>query len=564
MIGGLLPIVILAAIVYGVVRLISRRNATEGEESPEGDVREIVVRIVRLALLAAAVALTAEGIAGLLAEALPRVDNEITRDALGLAQALSFTIVGVPALWGLIWWTRREMDGDHREAGSVVWAAFLAGMLLAALITAVVNIDNLLDWLLSDGRFDPRALGRSVVWSAVTAGFWWLNRQRPAARLDDHTPMYLLLGSTFGLAMGGGQLWELLRALIRPAADRLWGDADVLVEGDRRIALLLALAAVSVGVWIWFWWFNGRRSARTERWYAYVLLVGVLSGVVTAVAATGILINLTLQWLLGDPRNDTAALHFESAPGALSALVVGGLIWAHHRGLLTGRRGSRAEPDRVYDYLGAATGLVLTAAAVTIVVAQLIYAIATAASTDVVTESVANTLIYAATFALIGVPLLALFWRRTQRYDDLDELRSPSRRVYLIGVLGISAAATLVALVISLTVFLEAITTSSLSGDTFVELRYGVGVIVSALTIAAYHALVYREDRDSVEAGELELLPPPGPEPAAGKKPQRDRVVATTDIDEARRLLNDPDGPDAVVLTRSDDVTLADIVQMET
>ncbi len=566
MIGGLLPLVVLAAIVYGVIRVISQRNAGDGGENLEGDVREIVVRIVRLGLLAGAVALTAEGLAGLIAEALPRVDDEISRDPLGLAQALSFTIVGVPALWGLIWWTRREMDQEHdphqREAGSVVWAAFLAGMLLTALIIAVINIDNLLAWLLSDDRFDPRSLGRTVIWSGVAVLFWRLNRQRPGANVDGHTPIYLLLGSAFGLAMGGGQLWEFLRALIRPVADRLW-DGELLVDGRNRVWLLLALAAVSGGVWIWFWWLNARNSGRTERWYGYVLLVGVLSGVVTAVSAAGILINLTLQWFIGEPGRSTAAGHFESAPGALSALVVGGLIWGHHRGLLsTGRttRSERAEPDRIYDYLGAATGLILSAIAVTIVVAQLIYGITTAVATEIVTESVANTLINAATMAIIGVPLLLIYWRKVQQLGAVDELRSPSRRVYLIAILGAGAAATLIALVITLTIFLEDLTTSEMSGDTFLRLRYAVGVIVAAVAIVAYHALVYREDRkvvDEAEAAELAKIPPPKPPSAA-------RLVVTTDLERARTLLADPHGPEAVILTRSDDVTVADVVKMHT
>jgi hypothetical protein len=564
MIAGFLPLLVLAAIVYGVVRLIGRRNADAEGVSPEGDLREIVGRMFRLGLLAAALALLAEGLSALIAEALPRSAGELARDPLRIAQALSFTIVGAPAAAGLAWWTRKELRSDEREARSVVWAGFLGASLIVALIVVLVNIGQVFDWLFADGRLDQRALGRTIVWSVVTGGFWWLNRQRPGAHTATHTPAYVLAGSVVGLAVTGFQVWELGRALIRSVLDQFWDDV-IIGQADDEI-FIAAMAVVGVALWLWFWWFDGRLSARTDRWYTYVLLVGVLSGVVTAIWAAGLLINVTLQWFFGDPSSDTAANHFESLPGGLSALIVGGAIWFHHRSLLGGdvidgdgarrKARTRIEPDRIYDYLGSVAGLVLIATAVSVLVSALVEAVA---GGDVVQASVANTVIDAFTFALIGVPLIALFWGRAQRVaaGDVDEKRSPTRRVYLISTLGGSAAAALISLVICLTIFFEDLAGGDLSLDTLYRTRFGLGVIVTTVAISAYHFLVYRRDREEIEAA----APPPPVVDDVTKVPASPRLVVTTDLQRAQALLDDPSGPDAVVVTRHDDVDLAGLLE---
>ena len=570
MLAGFVPILVLAAIVYGVVRLVSRRGVDADGVSPEGDIREVVGRIFRLGLLAAATALLAEGLAALIAEALPRGDNELARDSLRIAQAFSFTIVGIPAVAGLTWWTRKELADDEKkeeEAKSVVWAGFLAGSLLVALIVAILNINIVLGWAINDEAFQPRALGRTIVWSSVVGLFWWLNRQRPSAHVAGHTPVYILAGSAIGLAVGGFRLWELGRTILRAVIDPLWDDV-IVGRGDntgRDIAYAASLAVVGVGVWLWFWWFDGRRSPRTERWYTYVLLVGVLTGVVTAIWASGLLVNVTLQWYFGDPDNNTAAAHFESMPGALSALAVGGAIWLHHQGLLSARKPSpsskRIEPDRIYDYLGSAAGLVLIGSAATIVVAALVEAIA---GGDLAQASVANTLINAFTFAVIGVPLMAVFWVRAQRMAGpavdgfIDEVRAPTRRVYLISMLGISAAIALIALVISLTIFFEDTAAGELSSDTLYRLRFGLGPIITAAAIAAYHFLIYRGDRVAMEVDDEQRrasLPPPelsSPEAAA---------FVTSDLGQAQARLEDSAGPNAVIVTRDDEVDVVAVLE---
>jgi hypothetical protein len=508
-IGGFLPLLFLALVGYGIFRLLSGRRHPDTGESVEGDTRELVIRAFRLALLAATVILVAEGIAALIAIAIPR-SGELARDPLEIAQALSFTVVGVPALAGLAWWTRRRLAEDPDEEPSIVWAAYLGGMVALALIMTLVSLYEVMDWLVGDAPLNHRALGRVVTWSAVLGVHWVLNRRRPLVDLnrrpDDRTPVYLLVGSAIGLGFAAFSVWEFLRAVLRPVYDTVF-DTDVMAAGSEPIVVAAAHAVIGLAAWIWWWWLHGLRSNRDGRWYGYVLLAGVLSGLVATLSAGGVMLHSVLQWVFGDPSADVAAVHFDVLPGSIAVLVVGVAVWMHHRHELD-ERGERVrtEVDRIYNYLVAFAGLVVSAVAVTLVVSAFVEAVT---ESGAVSASTANPIVLAVTFLILGLPLWWLFWSRAERHAvaDPEELLSISRRVYVIVTLGMSATVALISLVIMLTIFFEDMAGGDLGGETFRRLRVPLGLVLSTAVVAVYHGLVYRDDRDAAPS-------PPPPSPA--------------------------------------------------
>jgi len=508
--GGLLPLVVTAGLVYAVFRIVSANQRAAGAGGhpggTDGDLRDQVIRLFRLGLLFIALGLAAEGVVGLLAAVLPR-PGELARDPEQLAQALAFTIVGVPALVGLAQWTRRRLAADPEESWSPVWAGYLTLTLLTALLLVLTNVSLTLQWAVDVEPFDGEPLARALVWGAVFAAHWVLSRRRPLVdaqgAAEARTPWYLLAGSLVGLVAGGTALGDVVQVSLRLLYDATV-DSDVLAgAGSASVRRAVAAAVPAVAVWLWFWLGHTLRAPRTERWYGYVLLAGVLGGLGTTLIAGGQIVFGVLEWLFGDPDAATASAHFASLPGPVAALGVGGAVWIHHRHTLATTARHRTEIDRIYTYLVAFVGVVVCTAAVTLVVAAFVEAVVGTG----LAGSVADPIVLAVTFLLIGVPLWLVFWRRAEANAKADrsEVRSPSRRLYLLVTLGLSAAVALVALVVLLTGFLTDLTAGELAAETARRIRVPLGLVLSTAAVAGYHAVVYRDDRRST-------APPPPPE----------------------------------------------------
>ncbi len=516
-IGGFIPLLVLVGLAYGVYRaVVASRRGPGPAGGPgsvpggaEGDLRDQVVRLFRLGLLFGALALAAEGVVGLLAAVLPR-PGELARDPERLAQALAFTIVGGPAVVGLGQWTKRRLGAGPEESWSPLWAGYLTVTLVTALTVTMVNAASTLQWVFGVEPFDGDALARTLVWGVVLAGHWVLSQRRPLVDLqgavEARTPWYLVIGSLVGLAAGGSALGDLVRVSLRLLYDAT-ADNDVLVgAGSASIRRSLAAALPAVGVWGWFWVGFARLGPRTERWYGYVLLAGVLGGLATTLIAGGEIVFSVLQWLFGDPAEATASAHFASLPAPVSSLAVGGAVWAHHRRTLATTTRHRSEVDRVYAYLVAFVGAVVCTIAVTLVVAAFVQAVVGPGLAGADTDPI----LVAATFLAIGAPLWLVFWRRAEANTTADraELGSPSRRLYLLVTLGLSAAVALVSLVVLLTGFLTDLTAGELAGETLHRIRVPLGMVLSTAAVAGYHGVVYRDDRRSA-ASALPSAPSP-------------------------------------------------------
>ena len=140
--------------------------------------------------------------------------------------------------------------------------------------------------------------------------------------------------------------------VLLPAESGLWRPA--MREG-------LALALVAVPVWAYHWLHAARGDfGSTLRW-VYLYGFSVLSGAVTVMVATGIIINGTLTWLLGISTEETAGSHFRFLPGAVVTLSVGFGLWGYHWMVARSEADDPAHEDqaarRVYAYIMSALGL---------------------------------------------------------------------------------------------------------------------------------------------------------------------------------------------------------------
>jgi hypothetical protein len=290
---------------------------------------------------------------------------------------------------------------------------------------------------------------------------------------------------------GGALLGHLLTQLLDSGTD-----VALTSRTDADVATWVVGFAVGAVVFGWYWIQSGMREVRDTLWHSYVVLVGVLGGLITAVTGGAISLYSLLQWWFGDPDATSAVRHFETSMiPAASALIVGLAIWLYHRRILGPVRGTRTEVHRVYDYLVAAVGLVTAVVGVIILAIGFQEAVFPPANSM---ASEANMLIGAVTALAVGAPLWVQAWLRIHRArsaDETAEVGSPVRRSYLFGLVGVSGAIGLVSLIILLVVVF-----GDLLGDGGEPLRNDVQIPIALLfatgVVAFYHFLLVREERE--------------------------------------------------------------------
>ena len=238
----------------------------------------------------------------------------------------------------------------------------------------------------------------------------------------------------------------------------------------------LVLLGVGAPVWIVDWARTASRYERDALWLAYVLLIGVGGGLVTAIASTSTLLYDVLVWLVGEPGGATATEHFDGAPNAAAAAVVGALVWWYHQALLkAGGAEARTEVRRVYEYLMAGIGLGAAAAGLVMVLAALVEAVTGGAF---VGGDAVNTLLAALTLLAVGGPVWWVYWRQLQaatRAAPAHELASPTRRVYLFVLFGLGGLAAVVALIVGVYLLFRDLVEGTAGAETLRRMRLPIG-----------------------------------------------------------------------------------------
>lgn len=527
-VSSLLPFVVLGLIIWGIVSF-ARRGRDEEEVDPGiGTVRRLFIyggAVVGAFMGASGVSILLGGVIDLIGPGDIVVGDEETTLALGL----SLTIVGAP-VWGLFWWagerSAREHSVERRSVARRTYANFVRAV---ALVIVMVTSVSIVRWIFGLDEFNGEPWGWALTW----AGLWVIHDRRlraepattEATRLLDR--LYLYLGSVLGLGAMAPAIGLIVHEPLRLVYDAAFFDTAVAGEASwENLRSALVGLVVAIPVWYWHWFRQAIHDAGTTLWRVYLFLFGVLGGVVAALVGTGIALYLVLAWVL-DAADEGGAEHFDPLPGVASAIVVGVAVWGYHR--ITQRQMARttterSEPERVYRYLMAASGLVTLAAGLLVVFVLGVEALTPGA--DVVRDDDwwRDRLALAATLLLIGAPLWGWYWYDVQRaVTDAPavERTAASRRVFIFGVAGISVLIATVNLVIVLFRMLEGLLESRLTQDDIFDVRWSIGLLLTTGAIGVYYWLVLREDRRWVaEAG-----------PTAAPAPRKlVMLVATDDV----------------------------------
>jgi hypothetical protein len=431
------------------------------------------------------------GLAGLLAEALPEGDTIAKRGSADVARALAFTVVGGPLFVAMAVWTRRRLEKEPGDRDSLGWVFYLTVSLLVSLgVVMVVGVQTL-HWALSDGDLNTSDIAHGVVWAAVWVVHWQISQRAiDPVRMNAH----VLAGSAAGL----GVLVASVALALGSALNSLYSELFETVLFDDLDELLLEAAAlfvVGMLTWWWYWIRSGTSAERTTLWNIYVLLLGVLGGLLTVLVAAGSLIYAGLEWFVGDPEAAGAADHFDVTAEAVTALLVGAAVWLYHRFVL--RAGKRTEVHRAYDYIVSATGLFAVAGGLATVIVALLDA-ATESSRVIGRSSDESALLVAITLLILGAPLWWATWsglRKKAARDPEGELRAGTRRVYLFALLGIGAVTAIISLIVFVFIVLEDLLDGNLGTESIRDSQVAVGLLLASLAVAGYHWIVYQEDR---------------------------------------------------------------------
>lgn len=478
--GSLVPLAILGAIVFVIVKAVSNRTERRSVESAPLAIK----RVLLFGSLYAALHVAAWGLAGLLALL---NDTGIARGERA-AEPLAMTVVAVPIVFLLGRWVWRGLaDASQRDAAFSLYVNTTA---LTALIVTIVSTINVGDWLVSDGTFSAGTVAALAVWAPIWGFHWWLWKRYEADVPNVHVFAGSLI-SLVGVAVYGGLLFD---AALRRLFDSFTEVAIDTARSDEVSSWLVGLTVMGL-VYALHWLFTGLNEKRDLLWHSYVVLAGVMGGLIVAVTGAGIAAYGVLEWVLGDPDFSSAVEHFEQFLPAITTLVVGLVVWLYHRAVLGPVTGPRTEVQRVYDYVVAAVGLVTAVVGVTILLVG--FQEALFPPRDSMASEV-NALLGAVTALAVGLPLWGQAWRRISSHleSDTAEISSPTRRSFLFGLLGIGGAITAVSLLIMLVVVFDA--TLGDGGDRLREdIQIPLALVLAVGSVVVYHFLVLREDQEA-------------------------------------------------------------------
>lgn len=487
--------------------------------------------------------------------------GQSVRERLTLATAMS--AVALP-VWLIHWLVaergvRPGRPEARAERGSAVRGLYfllvLGGLLIAMFVSAGSLIEYAVQALTGDAPDfrDPagdlgRLLAAFAAWGyhiRVRIRDWTIGSIPGAGAWLPRTYLYAatfagLLLMLFGIA----DLLTLVSRVVIGAPDPVFDSGQE--WWSYPLATAVSRAVIGAAAWIGHWWYANRlwadRSARgtAERSARPRFAYHVAALVVAAAAGIGYL-GQGLSGLM-----DAAFGTLDNGAGVIAELIATllaaaafALAWRIHAGWL---RGAVAEPDgpghavgeRLVAYPTALVGLAFGAAGIGRLLGQLIETLFGGARAvlggRVALEIVADFVPY----ALLGMGVWLWQWSRIMRARRLDspgEGTSTVRRAALLVALAISVLAGVAALGTILYQLFGTLFGIDARGDLGVPL----GVLATALAVAAYHGQLLRAD------------PWPRETPAA---PSTDDTSGVAPRAEMPLVLVAPDDTDAEELMR--------------
>jgi Domain of unknown function (DUF5671) len=500
--SGLLPLLLLAGIVAGIIA-VARRHEDE-DEPGIGTVR----RLVLYALAFVAAMLAATGISLLLGGIFDALAGDliISESETELAIGLSLTLVGGIA-WAVLWRVASSTVANHPvERRSIARHLYFGTVRGVALIVVMVAATQLLQWALGVGDFEGNAVGFALVWALV-----WFAHQRLLTLDGPPSPVAHSLGRIYtfgaafvGLAVLAGATTMLLSEYLGEAYDATYGrtlagDPDAPLS--RAAREYLAVAIVGLAAWLWHWT-QARRDSASTVWRVYVFLGGLLGGMTMTLVAASVMLHSILQWYFGRPSATSAFAHFQSLPDAFSALAVGLLLWGYHRAVLAERTreaaASPSETERVYRYLAAAAGLVTLVIGFARIIATASDLLAREEAFFGGAEYWQNQLVLGVTLLAVGGPIWVRYWFDVEAHvtrNGVSERIALSRRVFLYGVFGAAGVTALISLSVVLFEVFQGLLEGTLSMTVFRDARWSIAFLVVAATASAYYWQILRADQ---------------------------------------------------------------------
>ncbi|MHC6593998.1 DUF5671 domain-containing protein [Arthrobacter sp. C152] len=457
--------------------------ATTPPAAPAGGTLASLRRLILYVLLFALVVIAASGLSGLLERLFTSASVLVSGGVAGLALSLAFTLIGGPLALLLWWFVWRRLD-DASERTAAGWGFYLTAMYAFSLILYTTSFLDLLSSLIGNGKTAwASPLANGLVW----AGIWlwhrwmWKHPLKPSSHLED---VRAVVGSVFGLLVGAGVAIAALSALL-----------DVAIRGFPLTAATepwwypvlrsLVWAAGGAVVWWWHWFREGGRRFQTGLVDATVIAVGIFVAGLAALGGLGVALFVLLR--LAFDRSDPQNLLLEPLAPAISAALIGALVWRYHRTLSVARS---ARTRRASLLVTSAVALAAAASGVGVVVNALL-----AAAVSPLAGGGTRTLLLGGISSLaVGGPVWWLSWKPLHQPRTAAGI-PPGRRVYLVAFFGVSAVVALISLLVIGYRLFEFLLGDVSGGSVVDRIRAPLGLLVAAGLVAGYHFALWRHDR---------------------------------------------------------------------
>jgi hypothetical protein len=440
------------------------------------------------ALLFALVVIAASGVGGLLERLSQTASVLASADVQGVALSLAFTLVGGPLALLLWWFAWRRLD-DPAERTAAGWGLYLTAMYAVSLIIATTSLLAMAVSFIDtrESQWQP-PLATGLVWLGIWLWHRWMWKHpaKPSRHLED---VRAVVGSVFGLLLGAGAAIAALSALL-----------DVAIRGFPLSAGLepwwyavlrpLVWAAGGALVWWWHWFREGGRRFRTGLVDVAMIAVGVFAAGITALGGLGVVVFVLLR--LAFDRSDPLNLFLEPLAPAVSAALIGAVVWRYHR-----TTSAHRSPATRRAGLLVTSAVALAAAAAGVGV--MVNAVLAAAVSPLAGGATRTLLLGGISSLVVGSPVWWLAWDPRHQPRSASRI-PPGRRVYLVAFFGVSAVVALVTLLVIGYRLFEYLLGDVTGGSLLDRIRAPLGLLVAAGLVAGYHFALWRHDRGLLAA----------------------------------------------------------------
>jgi hypothetical protein len=481
--GFLIPLLFLAIIIVVARKIFSRDS--HGAPSTFS-----IRRLFQYALLFGLLSVSAAGVAGLIGR-LFDIGHVIAESRTDLARDISFTIVGFPLYLLVGRWTKKTLSDDPSERRSVAWNLYLSVVSLTALVTSLTAAYAILMWALGEESFRGQQLSRLLAWGLIWIVHWQLIR---STSRDEESRAHYLAGSLIGLGVLAVGLANLISSVTQLLVAQ--DEKSVLIESSNPSLRAISLIIIGLPVWFQYWLRVAQSLKRELLWFSYVMLVGVAGGFIALVASSSVIVYDSIVWFFGDTVSDIATQHFNDSIGALGSGLVGLSVWWYHAGIVRDAdEAERSELRRVYEYIISGISLIAAAAGLMMIMVAVIESVTP--GEVVSTTSSTNTLLLAVTLIIVGAPIWWFFWNRIEGHVAVDghEQSSPTRRIFLLMLFGVSAIASVISVLTGVFLFLDDLLNNKLGLETVRQMRYALAILLANAAISWYHWSIYRHER---------------------------------------------------------------------